>query len=89
MNYIGRKKIEDDLMAHVILPKLDEDGLKVHIGECWFYIGGMEFEYAEPDSIPFGVLVDEIKLVLDDFYKLSDDFGDEYMYYYYYLCENI
>ena len=89
MKYITKKMIEDGLMSKVIIPKLEEDGLKAQIGEYWFYFGGSEFEYTNPKSIPFSVLVDEIKEVLDDFRKYPDIFEDEYLYYYYFLCENI
>lgn len=89
IHYIGTKMIEDGLMSKVIIPFLDADGLKAQIGDHWFYFGGSEFEYTEPKEIPFDVLVSEIKLVLDDFYECSETYGDEYLYYYYYLCENI
>lgn len=87
--YITQKLIEDGLMAKVIVPKLEENELVCHIGDYWFYFGGSEFEYTDPNDIPFSVLVNEIKDVLDDFYKHPEIFGDEYMYYYYYLCEHI
>lgn len=89
IEYIGTKMIEDGLMSKVIIPFLDADGLKAQIGDHWFYFGGSEFEYTEPKEIPFDVLVSEIKSVLDDFYECSETYGDEYLYYYYYLCENI
>lgn len=89
MKYIGRKMIEDGLMSKVIVPFLDEDGLKAQIGDYWFYFGGEEFEYTDPKDIPFDILVTEIKECLDDFYKHTELFEDEYLYYYYYLCENI
>lgn len=89
MKYITKKMIEDGLMSKVIVPKLEEDGLVCYIGDCWFFFGGSEFEYTNPKDIPFNVLVNEIKEVLDDFYKHPEMFEDEYMYYYYYLCENI
>ena len=81
--------IEDGLMSKAIIPKLEEGGLVAHIGDYWFYIGGTEFEYTDPKKIPFEILVNEIKSVLDDFHKHPDMFEDEYLYYYYYLCENI
>ena len=87
--YIGKKMVEDGLMAKVIVPKLENDGLKAYIGEHWFYFGGTEFEYTDPKDIPFGLLVEEIKSVLDDFSKHPEVFENEYLYYYWYLCENI
>ena len=86
--YINKKMIEDGLMSKVINPRLEDDGLKAYIGDYWFYFGGYEFENTNPNDIPFEILVEEIKIVLDDFYRLSD-FENEYLYYYYYLDENI
>ena len=89
MKYIGRKMIEDGLMSKVIIPKLEDGELAAHIGDCWFWFGGTEFKYTDPKEIPFNILVDEIKECLDDFYEHPDMFDNEYLYYYYYLCENI
>lgn len=89
MKYITQKLIEDGLMAKVIIPKLEDGVLVCYIGDYWFYFGGSEFEHTDPNDIPFWILVNEIKYVLDDFYKFPEMFGDEYMYYYYYLCEHI
>lgn len=89
ISFICKKMIEDGLMAKVIVPQLDNDGLKAQIGEYWFYFGGTEFEKTDPKDMSFELLVEEIKTVLDDFYKHPETFGDEYMYYYYYLSENI
>ena len=87
--YITKKMIEDGLMSKVIIPELTDGELVTHIGDYWFYIGGTEFEYTDPKEIPFDVLVDEIKDALDDFYGHPEMFDNEYLYYYYYLCENI
>lgn len=89
MKYITKKLIEDGLMAKVIVPELSEGGLVCNIGDYWFYFGGSEFEYTNPKDISFSVLVNGIKTVLDDFYKHPEMFENEYMYYYYYLCEHI
>lgn len=86
--YIGKKMIEDGLMAKVIVPELTDGGLICHIGEYWFYFGGSEFEYVDPDDITFATKVEEIKMALDSFYE-EEHMDDEYLYYYYYLCENI
>lgn len=88
MQYICRKMIEDGLMAKVIVPKREDDGLKAYIGDYWFYFGGSEFEHENPEKMPFGLLVEEIKNVLDSFYEHQET-ADEYLYYYYFLCENI
>ncbi len=86
---ITKKMIEDGLMAKVIIPKQENDGLKAYIGNYWFYFGGSEFELTAPKDIPFGLLVEEIKAVFDAFYEAKDIYEDEYLYYYYYLCEHI
>lgn len=88
-NYINRKMVEDGLMAKVITTKLDGNDIMVTIGDGWFWINGDEFKWADINDIPFSVLVTEIKDALDDFYGHPDMFDDEYLYYYYYLCENI
>jgi len=86
---ITRQMIADGLKAKLIVPELDKvDGLKAHIGEYWFYFGGTEFEVTDPGAIPFETLVDEIKLILDDFCS-SEDFRDEYMHYYFILAERL
>ena len=85
---ITKKMIEDGLMSEVIVPKLEDDGLKAYIGDIWFYFGGLEFECTNPKDIKFGTIVEEIKDVLDGFYNCQD-YEDEYLYYYYYLCEHI
>ena len=87
--YITKKMIEDGLMSKVIVPKLEYGGLVAHIGDYWFYAGRAEFDHTDPKEIPFEVLVNEIKDTLDDFYGYPEMFEDEYLYYYYYLCENI
>lgn len=87
--YITKKMIEDGLMSKVIVPKLEYGGLVAHIGDYWFYAGRTEFDHTDPKEIPFEVLVNEIKDTLDDFYGYPEMFEDEYLYYYYYLCENI
>jgi len=87
--YIGKKMIEDGLMAKVIVPFKEYETLKVQIGEHWFYISNDGCEYKPVEEIPFGKMVEKIKETLDDFYKHPEIFDDEYNYYYYYLCENI
>ena len=87
--YITRKMIEDGLMAKVILNSFEDGYLVTTIGEYWFYTSADELKYNNVNDIPFTVLVNEIKETLDDFYANPTMFGDEYLYYYYYLCENI
>lgn len=86
---ITKKMIEDGLMSKVIIPKLEDDGLKVYIGDGWFYFGGLEFELTDPKDMSIWLIAEEIKEVLDDFYDCPEVYEDEYLYYYYYLCEHI
>lgn len=86
---ITKKMIEDGLMAGVIEPKLEDDGLKAYIGDCWFYFGGTEFELTDPCNMSIFLLTEEIKNVLDDFSNCPEVYEDEYLYYYYYLYEHI
>lgn len=80
--------IDEALFEDIIIPKLEEDGLKAYIGEHWFYFGGTEFENTEPSSIPCKVLVNEILSVLDAF-KDAEETKDEYLYYYHYIKEEL
>ena len=85
---ITLRLIEAGLQLGAIIPKLESDGLKAHIGEYWFFFGGSEFEYTEPAKIPFAVLIREIRNALSSF-RETPEFQDEYRYYYYYLCEKV
>lgn len=91
METITKKMVEDGLMAKVIIPVLDEDGLKAHIGEYWFYFGGnYPFSNINTDTNPDGadlfLLAEEIYIVLNE---LKTENETEYLYYFYCLCENI
>ena len=83
---ITKKLIKDGLKANLIQPELRDDGLIAYIGSNWFYFGGSEFEQTKPEDIQFDVLVNEIKIVLDDF---QTEFEDEYLYYFFYLNEKL
>lgn len=86
---ITKKMIEDGLMAKVIIPKLENDGLKAYIGDNWFYFGGSEFEYTDPKDMSIWLLAEEIKTALDSLDDVLEGNDGEYLYYYYYLCEMI
>lgn len=86
---ITKKMIEDGLMAKVIIPKLEDDGLKAYIGDNWFYFGGSEFEYTNPKDMSIWLLAEEIKIALDSLDDTLEENDGEYLYYYYYLCEMI
>lgn len=91
--YINKKMIEDGLISGVIIPCMYHGELACEIGDSWFWFGGTEFEYTNPDDMSFSLKVQEIKTVLDAFYedaRNGDEYiMDEYLYYYYYLCEHI
>lgn len=89
MNYIGRKMIEDGLMAKVIIPRLECGEVAAQIGDYWFWFYAGEYQFTDPKEIPFNVLVESIKDCLDAFHAFPRIFQDEYNYYYHYLCENI
>lgn len=80
--------IDDALFAGVIVPVLENDGLKAYVGEDWFFFGGSEFEHTEPSSIPCDVLVNEIKNTLDSF-RETPEHQDDYLRYYHYIKENL
>lgn len=90
-NIITLEMIKEGLKQGLIIPKVEGDGLKCYIGEYFFFFGGSEFEGIEELSeIPEDVLPMEIKTVLDAFNETKNhDFETEYMYYYYYLLENL
>lgn len=85
-NKITRDMVENGLTLGLIQPVLEGD-LRCYIGDYWFWFGGTEFEYTDPEEIPFDILVDEIFEALDSFD--TEDFEDEYNYYYYFLSEGI
>ena len=87
--YITKEMIEQGLSRGIIKPILETDGLRCYIGEHWFWFGGNEFEYADPKDIERDVLIDEIKTVLDGFYQDYITYDFEYLYYYYFLKENL
>lgn len=85
---ITNEMLKSGLSANIVVPKLTDNGLVCYIGEHWFYFGGSEFEYTDPKEIPFETLVEEIKIALDSF-KECKDYETEYLYYYFYLTENL
>ena len=81
--------VEDGLMAKVIIPKLEDDGLKAYIGDNWFYFGGSEFEYTDPKDMSLWLLAEEIKSALDSLDDVLEGNDGEYLYYYCHLCAHI
>lgn len=71
-----------------------DDGVACAIGDNWFYFGGAtaeEFSSVEDYkiAIPVDDIVSEIFSVLDEDFKGSPEFEDEYLYYESYLRERI
>lgn len=87
--YIDIQMITRGLECNIIRPVLTEDGLTARIGEHWFFFGGHEFEFTDPGSLPLNVLANEIKSCLDGFHENWDCYSLEYLYYYYFLKENL
>lgn len=70
------------------------DGIACAIGDNWFYFGGAtaeEFPSVEEykNAIPVDDIVSEIFSVLDEDFKDSPEFEDEYLYYESFLRERI
>ena len=86
-NKITKDMVENGLKLKLIRPVLDGE-LKCYIGDYWFWFGGAEYEYTDPKEIPFDTLVNEIFEALNSFAD-TEDFEDEYNYYYYFLFEKI
>ena len=88
--YITKKIVEDGLMSKVIVSTVEDDAtLVITIGNGYFNIHSPEFNFGDINELSFEFLAEEIKDSLDDFYGHPEMFEDEYLYYYYYLCENI
>lgn len=85
---ISQEMIERGLRQNIIKPYLDGE-LKARIGDYWFYFGESKFEHTNPNDIDFDTLVTEVKSVLDAFYECPQLYDNEYLYYYYFLLENI
>lgn len=67
------------------------DGITCQIGDNWFYFGGITAEdyndiEAYKKAIPALDIVKEIYITLKEFEEIYED---EYLYYYYYLKENL
>ena len=67
------------------------DGIACQIGDNWFYFGGITAEdyndiEAYKKAIPALDIVKEIYITLKEFEEIYED---EYLYYYYYLKENL
>lgn len=69
------------------------EGVICQIGEYWFWFGGEKAEeYTAKEyknNIPEETIIDEIFDTLSAFSEDLDTFEDEYLYYYYFLKENI
>ena len=67
------------------------DGIACQIGDNWFYFGGSTAE--EYDNVAeykeIMLTSDIIKEIYDVLCELKTEFADEYLYYYYYLMENL
>lgn len=70
-----------------------KDGVVCCIGDNWFYFGGGTAEESSVESyqrdVPVEDIVREIYETLDDFRQSGETYKDEYLYYFYYLSENL
>ena len=69
------------------------DGVVCGIGDNWFYFGGHEAEGSTVEeyqrNVPAEVIVGEVFDVLDAFRHEGEEFLDEYLYYFYFLTEQL
>lgn len=94
---IKLKANSDSVAYEHVLDKMDETGeefgVVCYIGENWFYFGGVDAEESMLseyiNSHSSKTIIDKIFEAVDDFRSDFDTFGDEYMYYYYFLLENL
>lgn len=88
MECITKQMIEQGLNQNIIKPCMKEGRLAVNIGDedFWFWIGS---DSVDSINVPHEAMVHLINNALSDFRDDWDCYDDEYMYYYYYLMENI
>lgn len=86
---ITKQMVEDGLWQDVIKIRCEDmNEFIVTIGDNWFYYGGQDSDWRNASSI-FDLVADGIFETLEGFRDGWDFYGDEYLYYYYYLTENI
>jgi len=86
---ITKQMVEDGLWQNVIKIRFEDmNEFIVTIGDNWFYSGGQDSDWRSASSI-FDLVADGIFETLEGFRDGWDFYGDEYLYYYYYLTENI
>ena len=86
---ITKQMVEDGLWQNVIKIRFEDvNEFIVTIGDNWFYSGGQDSDWRSASSI-FDLVADGIFETLEGFRDEWDFYGDEYLYYYYYLTENI
>lgn len=83
--------IKNGVIKFIVDPNMGA-GTVCSIGDYWFYFGGQTAEDEMPSEFLVNASVIEVAAsvvaVLSDMGS-SEDFSDEYLYYYYYLCENM
>lgn len=87
--HITKQMIKCGLWQDVIKIRFeDKNTFIITIGDNWFYSGGQSEDWRSASSI-FDLVGDGIFETLESFRNEWDLYGDEYLYYYYYLTENI
>lgn len=80
----------NQLLINLILSPHD-DGIACQIGDNWFYFGGSTAE-AFDDVCKYKEEINEADIITEIYDVLCEfktEFADEYLYYYYYLMENL
>lgn len=83
--------IKNGVIKFIVDPNMGA-GTVCSIGDYWFYFGGQTAEDEMPSEFLGNASIVEVAAsvaaVLSDMGS-SEDFSDEYLYYYYYLCESM
>lgn len=86
---ITKQMVRNGLWQNVIkIMFYDMDEFIITIGDNWFYSCCQDSNWGNASSI-FDLVADSIFEALEDFRDEWELNGDEYMYYYYYLTENL
>lgn len=86
---ITKQMVEDGLWQNLIKIRFeDTDEFIIHIGDRWFFYSLQGTDWRNASSI-FDFIAGGIFETLECFRDWGELYGDEYLYYYYYLTENL
>lgn len=81
--------IDQGIIRFIVDPNM-EHGTVCAIGDNWFYFGGKTAAEENPEEYIKNIPMEDIVLeVFDTLGELKTEFPDEYLYYEYYLQENL